>query len=102
MLRLPTRRDPADAGPGGLSHAAHPYTAINGGRRRGVTHRLGPEPAGLDLGAVDELCRLAVAANRLGCRVQLLDVEPALRDLLVLSGVDEVLLADTPDPADLA
>ena len=41
---------------------------------------------------VDELCRLVLAANRLGCRVQLLDVDPGLRDLLVLAGVDRLLL----------
>ncbi len=47
-----------------------------------------PEP---DLGAVDELCRLAVAARRLGCRVILVDVPPDLHQLLEISGVDAVL-----------
>ena len=46
--------------------------------------------------AVDELCRLALHASRLGCRVLLVDVRPALRDLLELAGVDELLLGD-PD-----
>ena len=46
--------------------------------------------------AVDELCRLALAAGRLGCRVLLVDVDPQLRPLLELACVDEVLLAD-PD-----
>ena len=61
----------------------------------------GPEPLRPDLGAVDELCRLAVAASRLGCRVVLVDVDPALHDLLVLAGVDEVLLGVAPDRSDL-
>jgi hypothetical protein len=42
--------------------------------------------------AVDELCRLALAAQRLGCRVQLHDVDPGLRELLRLAGVDHLLL----------
>lgn len=62
------------------------------------------------MAAVDELCRLALTAHRLGCRVQLLDVEPDLRDLLVLAGVDHLLLDARPtsgrpahptDPGDL-
>jgi RNA polymerase sigma-70 factor (ECF subfamily) len=68
-----------------------------------------PEPPPLDLEAVDELCRLALAAGRLGCRVLLVDVEPALREVLVLAGVDELLLgvgptmtAVTTSTADLA
>ena len=62
---------------------------------------------GRDMAAVDELCRLALAANRLGCRVQLLDVEPDLRDLLEVAGVDHLLLDAQPssnrttDPGDL-
>lgn len=58
----------------------------------------GPSP---DLEAVAELCRLALAAGRLGCRVLLVDVDPALHDLLVLAGVDELLLDQTPDRWDL-
>lgn len=60
-----------------------------------------------DMAAVDELCQLALAAHRLGCRVQLLDVEPDLRDLLELAGVDHLLLDTRPtsnrttDPGDL-
>ncbi len=45
-----------------------------------------------DLGAVDELCRLALVAERLGCRIRILDATPDVRDLLVLAGVDELLL----------
>ncbi|MFP5377806.1 MAG: hypothetical protein ACLGIO_13640 [Acidimicrobiia bacterium] len=61
----------------------------------------GPEPLPPDLEAVDELCRLAVAAGRLGCRVLLVDVDPALRDLLLIAGVDELLLGAAPDRSDL-
>ncbi len=53
--------------------------------------------------AVDELCRLAQVAQRLGCRVRLVDVEPDLRDLLELAGVDDLLLhpgsTETPGSA---
>lgn len=45
----------------------------------------------VDLEAVDELCRLAVAARRLGCTVHLADVDPDLRALIDLAGVDDVL-----------
>lgn len=61
----------------------------------------GPEPLPPDLEAVDELCRLAVAAGRLGCRVLLVDVDPALHDLLLIAGVDELLLGAAPDRSDL-
>ncbi len=61
----------------------------------------GPEPVRPDLQAVDELCRLAVAAGRLGCRVLIVDVDPALHDLLVLAGVDGVLLGESPRRSDL-
>lgn len=61
----------------------------------------GPEPLPPDLEAVDELCRLAVAAGRLGCRVLLVDVDPALHDLLLIAGVDELLLGVAPDRSDL-
>lgn len=61
----------------------------------------GPEPLPPDLEAVDELCRLAVAAGRLGCRVLLVDVDPALHDLLLIAGVDELLLGVVPDRSDL-
>ena len=54
--------------------------------------------AARDMAAVDELCRLALAANRLGCRVQLVDVEPCLRELLLLAGVDD-LLVDARQPS---
>ncbi len=60
----------------------------------------GPEPT-LDIEAIDELCRLAVHTGRLGCRVRLVDVSPALRDLLELAGVDDLLLGD-PEIQDLS
>lgn len=44
-----------------------------------------------DLQTVDELCRLAIAARRLGCRLHLADADPQLRELIDLAGVDDVL-----------
>lgn len=61
----------------------------------------GPEDIRPDLEAVDELCRLALAAGRLGCRVVLVDVDSPLHDLLVLAGVDELLLGEAPGRPDL-
>jgi hypothetical protein len=61
----------------------------------------GPERLPLDLEAVDELCRLALAAGRLGCRVMLVDVDAALHELLVLAGVDELLLGVASERSDL-
>lgn len=58
-------------------------------------------PDAKDISAVDELCRLALAASRLGCRVRLVDVDAELRDLLVLAGVDGLLLDDDPTERDL-
>ncbi len=55
----------------------------------------------LDMEAVDELCRLALRAGRLGCRVLLVDVDPALRHVLEMAGVDELLLDDSGGPEDL-
>lgn len=51
-----------------------------------------------DLGEVDVLCRLALSAKRLGCRVHLTHVSPELRSLIELAGMDDVLLR--PDPRD--
>ncbi|WP_420450594.1 hypothetical protein [Ilumatobacter sp.] len=57
----------------------------------------------MDLDAVDELCRAALAARRLGCRVALVDPDPALLDLLRLTGAADVFDIgpdrDPPDPA---
>jgi anti-anti-sigma regulatory factor len=57
----------------------------------------GPVRPPPDLEAVDVLCHLALAARGLGCRVRLLDVEPALRELLVLAGIDEQQLEPLDD-----
>ncbi|MEO6989192.1 MAG: hypothetical protein ABI239_11155 [Aquihabitans sp.] len=51
--------------------------------------------------AVGELCRLALVASRLGCRVQLLDVDAGLHDLIVLAGVGDLLLDDEAEVRDL-
>ena len=40
----------------------------------------------IDVDAVHELCRAALAARRLGCRLTLVDPDPALLDLLELTG----------------
>lgn len=66
-----------------------------------MTFVTGAEPVRPDVEAVEELCRLALAAGRLGCRVRLVDVDPTLRDLLVLSGVEELLLGVSADRSDL-
>jgi hypothetical protein len=51
-----------------------------------ASHRL--EGAGMpDLGAVDDVARLALLAGRIGGRIILSDVTPALRSLLELSGL---------------
>ncbi len=44
-----------------------------------------------DLRAVDDLCRLAVAARRLDCTIHLDGADDDLRALLDLAGVDDVL-----------
>ena len=49
-----------------------------------------------DLAAVDDLCRLVVAAQRLGCTVQLAGASDELRALLDLAGVAGVLLENQP------
>lgn len=56
-----------------------------------------------DLQAVDELCRLAVAARRLGCSIHLAGADPELHALLDLAGVSDVLgecPADRRPPGD--
>lgn len=48
----------------------------------------------IDLEAVDELCRLARAAQRLGCTVRLQGATPELCALLDLAGVGDVLFEE--------
>ena len=50
-----------------------------------------------DLEAVDELCRLARAAQLLGCTVRLEGVTNELRSLLDLAGVGDVLFDERSD-----
>ncbi|MFC0532790.1 STAS domain-containing protein [Phytohabitans kaempferiae] len=49
-----------------------------------------------DAGTIDVLARLQVAARRLGCGIRLYGAHPRLRELLLLTGLSEVLplLAD--------
>ena len=44
-------------------------------------------PSSPDLRAVDEVARLDLLTTRLGGRIQLVDVSPALRELLDLAGL---------------
>ena len=44
-------------------------------------------PSSPDLRAVDEVARLELLTARLGGRIQLIDVAPALRELLELAGL---------------
>ena len=62
-----------------------------------------PDPASSPcrLETIDELCRLALLAGRLGCRVLLVDVDPELRELLQLAGVSDVLLEAPVERTDL-
>jgi ABC-type transporter Mla MlaB component len=48
----------------------------------------GVEP---DAVTVDALCRLQLAARRLGCRVQLRNASPELCDLIAFMGLTDVL-----------
>lgn len=52
-----------------------------------------------DLVAVDELCRLAATARRLGCRAHLVGVDDELHALLELAGVADVLVRCPADAA---
>jgi ABC-type transporter Mla MlaB component len=45
-----------------------------------------------DLGVVDCLARLQLAARRSGCVLRLIDADPELRELLDLVGLVDVLL----------
>jgi ABC-type transporter Mla MlaB component len=44
-----------------------------------------------DAVTVDALCRLQVAARRLGCRVRLRNASPELRELIAFMGLTDVL-----------
>jgi anti-anti-sigma regulatory factor len=44
-----------------------------------------------DASTIDLLARLQLAARRLGCRIRLYGAQPRLRDLLLLTGLSEVL-----------
>ena len=51
-----------------------------------------------DLGVVDELARLQLAARRLGCSIRLRDVCSELSELLNLLGLAEAIGADVGPP----
>ena len=63
-----------------------------------LLHKAGPgvvrcDVAGVEPDAVtvDALCRLQVAARRLGCQVQLENASPELRELIDFTGLTDVL-----------
>jgi hypothetical protein len=59
-----------------------------------------PDAGGVDMNLVEGLARLSLTARRLGCRIRLLKLGPQLSELLVLSGLAEIVAAhplDRPD-----
>lgn len=60
------------------------------GRRPVICTVAGIEP---DAVAVDALARLQLASHRHGCRIGLRDASPALRELVSLMGLSDVLPA---------
>lgn len=59
-----------------------------------------PVAGRVDMGLVEDLARLQLAARRLGCRIQLRHADPQLSDLLLLSGLADILPPDPPDPTE--
>lgn len=53
-----------------------------------------PRDRRLDLGVVDDLAQLQLAAGRLGCSIRLRGTCAALRELLDLAGLLETLAPD--------
>ena len=53
-----------------------------------------------DLAAIEELCRLQLAARRLGCRILVHDTNPSLRELIERVGLADVLLHDERPSSD--
>ena len=53
-----------------------------------------------DLGTIHALCVLQLAAHRLGCTIRLYEPSSALRDLIVLVGLEDVLF-DVTSPGDV-
>jgi hypothetical protein len=53
-----------------------------------------------DLGTIHALCVLQLAAHRLGCTIRLYEPCSALRDLIVLVGLEDVLL-DVTSPGNV-
>ena len=47
-----------------------------------------------DMGIVDQLARLQLEAQRLGCSLRLHDICRELVELLELSGLDDIIVAD--------
>ncbi|MBV8162242.1 MAG: STAS domain-containing protein [Acidimicrobiia bacterium] len=53
-----------------------------------------PRRGRADMAVVDQLARLQLEARRLGCSIRLLHAGAELRELLALSGLDDVIVAD--------
>lgn len=51
-----------------------------------------------DLTTVEELCRLQLAARRLGCRILVHDASESLRDLIVSVGLGDIFLGPGDAP----
>jgi hypothetical protein len=52
-----------------------------------------------DLGTIHALCVLQLAAHRIGCTIRVYEPSSALRELIVLVGLEDALL-DVTAPAD--
>jgi anti-anti-sigma regulatory factor len=50
----------------------------------------------VDLDAIETLARLALTARRLGCRIRLENAPPALREVLALVGLADVIPCSAP------
>jgi hypothetical protein len=50
-----------------------------------------PEARRADLSLIDDLARLQLSARRLGCSIRLQHVDPLLWDLLILSGLADIV-----------
>jgi ABC-type transporter Mla MlaB component len=68
------------------------------GRVCALLHEHGPGETSCDVAGVepdavtvDALCRLQLAARRLGCRVRLENASPRLRELIAFMGLRDVL-----------
>jgi hypothetical protein len=57
----------------------------------------GRPAAGADLAAIDRLCRMQLEARRLGCRIVLHDLDDQLHDLIIFTGVADLLITPSSE-----